>query len=160
MNVALGADIRIVDPNAKLGFVEINFGLLSDMSGTQSLRHLVRLDRIKELIFTGRKFLGVEAYEYGLATLLSDSPLSSALAATIAAKNPQAIRAAKKMLNVLPHTSVKEGLIAESNCSRELMGSDNQIEAVMSTFESRPPVFKGQKGKQSFSSKSVSKKRS
>jgi enoyl-CoA hydratase/carnithine racemase len=114
------------------------------MSATQSLLHLARLDRVKELIFTGRKFSGQEAYEYGLATVLSDSPQDTALkmAAEIANKNPEAIRAAKQLLNQLPHQSVKEGLIAESNCSRELMGTDNQIEAVMSTFEARPPLFK------------------
>ena len=53
LNLALGADIRVMAPDAKLGFVEITFGLLPDMSATQSLRHIARLDRIKELIFTG-----------------------------------------------------------------------------------------------------------
>lgn len=144
LNVALGADIRIVDPNAKLGFVEIGFGLLPDMSGTQALCQLTHLDRVKELIFTGRKFTGAEAYQYGLATQLSDTPLDDALvmARTIANRSPDAIRAAKKLLNAIPHSSVREGLIAESNCSRELMGTENQLEAVMATFEKREANFK------------------
>ncbi len=143
LNVALGADIRIVHPDAKLGFVEITFGLLPDMSGTQSMRYLARLDRVKELIFTGRKFTGAEAYEYGLATQLSDKPLEDAMimARTIASRNPDAIRGAKKLLNDIPHQSVREGLIAESNCSRDMMGTANQIEAVMATFENRAPNF-------------------
>lgn len=141
--VALGADIRIVDPNAKLCFVEIGFGLLPDMSGTQALRHLMHLDRVKELIFTGRKFTGAEAYQYGLAIQLSDTPLDDALAMarTIANRSSDAIRAAKKLLNAIPHSSVREGLIAESNCSRELMGTENQLEAVMATFEKREANF-------------------
>jgi len=143
LNLALGADIRVVAPDAKLGFVEITFGLLPDMSATQSLRHLARLDRIKELIFTGRKFTGAEAYEYGLATQLSETPREDALemARTIANRNPDAVRAAKAMLNDSMFCSTREGLIAESNCSRELMGTPNQLEAIMSGFEKRDPDF-------------------
>jgi enoyl-CoA hydratase/carnithine racemase len=143
LNIALGADIRIVAPDAKLGFVEITFGLLPDMSATQSLRHIARLDRIKELIFTGRKFTGEQAYEYGLATMLSDSPREDALAMarTIANRNPDAIRAAVKLLNKSVSGTTREGLIAESDCSRALMGTANQLEAIMSRFEGREPCY-------------------
>ena len=143
LNIALGADIRIVAPDARLGFVEITFGLLPDMSATQSLRHIARLDRIKELIFTGRKFSGEQAYEYGLATLLSDTPREDALAMarTIAGRNPDAVRAAKILLNDSMVCTVHEGLIAESDCSRALMGTANQLEAIMSGFEGREPKY-------------------
>jgi enoyl-CoA hydratase/carnithine racemase len=143
LNLALGADIRIVHPQTKMGFVEITFGLLPDMSATQSLRRLAALDRIKELIFTGRKFSGEQALAYGLATELSDDPLTDALAmaATIARRNPDAIGKAKQMLNNSALVSVREGLLEESNCSRQLMGTANQLEAVMSTFEKRDPLF-------------------
>lgn len=143
LNIALGADIRVVAPDAKLGFVEITFGLLPDMSATQSLRHLARLDRIKELIFTGRKFTGSQAYEYGLATVLSDNPREDALAMArqIANRNPDAIRAAKGLLNDSMFCTTHQGLVAESNCSRQLMGTPNQLEAIMSGFENRDPDF-------------------
>jgi|GEM_PF-2935450 len=45
------------------------------------------------------------------------------------------------MLNNSGLVSVREGLIEESNCSRSLMGTPNQLEAVMSTFEKREPKF-------------------
>lgn len=143
LNIAMAADIRVMAPDAKLGFVEITFGLLPDMSATQSLRHMATLDRIKELIFTGRRFTGEQAYEYGLATVLSNTPREEALsmARTIANRNPDAIRAAKKLLNESMHNSTRDGLIAESNCSRALLGTANQIEAIMSGFESREPKF-------------------
>ena len=88
LNLALGADIRVVAPDAKLGFVEISFGLLPDMSATQSLRHLVGLERAKELILTGRRFTGVQAAGYGLATTVSEHPAEKALeiARTIAGR--------------------------------------------------------------------------
>jgi enoyl-CoA hydratase/carnithine racemase len=143
LNIALGADIRIAHPQTKMGFVEITFGLLPDMSATQSMRRLAALDRIKELVFTGRKFSGADALEYGLVTELSEDPLSDALAmaAVIASRNPDAVRKAKQMLNNSALVSVREGLIEESDCSRQMMGTANQLEAVMSTFEKREPGF-------------------
>ena len=143
LNLAMGADIRVVAPDAKLGFVEISFGLLPDMSATQSLRHLVGLERAKELILTGRRFSGLQAVDYGLATTAIENPLEEALAIarTIAGRNPDAIRVGKKLLNDSVFSSTYDGLVAESNCSRELLGTPNQIEAVMSTFERRQANF-------------------
>ncbi|HET8705742.1 MAG TPA: enoyl-CoA hydratase-related protein, partial [Pseudomonadales bacterium] len=54
LQIALGADIRIAHPDTKLSVMEIKWGLIPDMSGTQTLRDLVRLDVAKELTFTGR----------------------------------------------------------------------------------------------------------
>ncbi|MCZ6828980.1 MAG: hypothetical protein O7F73_05240 [Gammaproteobacteria bacterium] len=45
------------------------------------------------------------------------------------------------MLNNAALVSVREGLIEEGDCSRTLMGTSNQLEAVMSTFEKRDPQF-------------------
>jgi hypothetical protein len=45
------------------------------------------------------------------------------------------------MLNNSALVSVREGLIEESDCSRQMMGTANQLEAVMSTFEKREPSF-------------------
>lgn len=144
LNIALGADIRIVHPATKMGFVEITFGLLPDMSATQALRRLAPLDRIKELIFTGRRFSGEQALQYGLATELSEAPLQRALeiAALIAGRNPEAVRKAKTLLNNSALVSVHEGLVEESTCSQTLIGTPNQLEAVMATFEKRQAQFK------------------
>jgi enoyl-CoA hydratase/carnithine racemase len=143
LNIAMGADIRVVAPTAKLGFVEITYGLLPDMSATQSLRHVVRLDRMKELVLSGRRFNGEEAYEYGLATMLSESPLETAMeiARSMASRNPDAVRAGKRLLNEAMFNTTAEGLLAESNCSRQLIGTPNQIEAVVATLEAREPSF-------------------
>ena len=63
------------------------------------------------------------------------------MARTIASRNPDAIRAAKKMLNESMFCSTRDGLLAESNRSRDLMGTANQLEAIMSGFEKREPNF-------------------
>ena len=143
INIALGADIRIVHPDTKMGFVEVTYGLLPDMSATLSLQRLASLDRIKELVLTGRRFNGSDAKEYGLATELSETPLEDALemAAMMASRSPDALRRGKQLLNQAAELSARDMLIAESNCSREMLGTPNQLEAVMATFEKREPNF-------------------
>lgn len=146
LNLALGADIRIVHPAAKLGFVEITWGLLPDMSASQSLRRLVALDRMKELVLTGRRFSGEDALRYGLATEVSETPLDDALsmAATIANRNPEAVRAGKEILNNSALVDVATGLAQEAEVTRSLLGSPNQLEAITAHFEGRAPVFRDQ----------------
>ena len=141
--IAMGADIRYVAPDARLSVMEIKWGLIPDMAGTQTLRNLVRLDVAKELTFSGRVISGSEAYELGLATRLSDHPLEDALelAREIAAKSPDAIRAGKKLLNASVQVSLEEGLRLEEKIQADLIGSPNQIESVRANLEKRPPSF-------------------
>jgi enoyl-CoA hydratase/carnithine racemase len=142
--IALGADIRIAAPDAKISVMEIKWGLIPDMSLTQTLRDLVPLDIAKELTFTGRVLSGEDAKELGLVTHVSEDPLSHAmdLAREIAGKNPDAIRAGKQLLETSWHADERTGLELESSLQIALIGSDNQKEAVMANFEKRPPVFK------------------
>ena len=141
--IAMGADIRYVAPDARLSVMEIKWGLIPDMAGTQTLRNLVRLDVAKELTFSGRVISGSEAYELGLATRVSDHPLEDALelAREIAAKSPDAIRAGKKLLNASVQISLEEGLRLEEKIQADLIGSPNQIESVRANLERRPPSF-------------------
>src|SRR6478609_2353957 len=90
--IALGADIRIVAPDVKMSVLEVRWGLIPDMTGTQLLPKVVGLDVAKELTFTGRMVEGEEAVRLGLATRVSDTPLDDALALAraIAGKSPQA----------------------------------------------------------------------
>lgn len=143
LNLALGADIRLVHPEARLAFVEATWGLVPDMSATQSLRNLVRLDVAKELVLTGREVSGTEAVEIGLATRLSDDPRADALrlAAQIAANSPDAMRAVKALLNESRQLHLADGLAREFDYSGSLMGTPNQIEAVMAKLESRPASY-------------------
>jgi enoyl-CoA hydratase/carnithine racemase len=141
--IALGADIRIVAPDARLSVLEIRWGLVPDMTGTYTLRQLVGLDVAKELTFTGRMVAGDEAVKLGIATRVSDNPHEDALklAAQIAASSPHAIRAAKRLLNQSGSVPLKQQLLDESREIGSLIGSPNQAEAVAAYFEKRPPVF-------------------
>ena len=143
IQLALGADIRIVAPDAQMSVLESRWGLIPDMTGTQTLVGLVGLDVAKELTFTGRMVSGTEAKELGLATHLSDDPRTMALelAHEIAGKSPHAIRAAKRLFNEASKVSTAEGFARERAEIGALIGSPNQVEAVTAFFEKRPPAF-------------------
>ena len=100
--IAMACDIRIVAPDAKLSVLEIRWGLIPDMTGTQMLPRLVGLDVAKELTYTGRMVSGAEAKRAGPGDPRERHPLEDAmaLAREIASKNPYAIRGAKKLLNM------------------------------------------------------------
>jgi enoyl-CoA hydratase/carnithine racemase len=141
--IALGADMRIVAPDAQISILEIRWGLIPDMTGTAMLPLLVGLDRAKELTFTGRMVSGAEAVQIGLATRVSDTPLEDALAMAreIASKSPTAVRGAKKLLNASPYRGVAEQFADERATIGSLIGKPNQVEAVMAYFEKRDPKF-------------------
>jgi enoyl-CoA hydratase/carnithine racemase len=113
------------------------------MTATAMLPLLVGLDVAKELTFTGRMVSGEEAVRIGLATKVSDTPVEDALAMAheIAGKSPQAVRGAKRLLNASPYRGVAEQFDDERRTIAPLLGSPNQIEAVMAYFEKRSPVF-------------------
>ena len=143
LQVALGADIRIADPDAKLSVMEIKWGLIPDMSITQTLRDLMPIDVAKELTFSGRILSGTEAQSLGLVTRTAKHPLDAAmaLAKEIAGKSPDAIRFAKKLFEESWHADEATGLALESSLQTTLIGSDNQLEAIKANFEKRGPDF-------------------
>jgi enoyl-CoA hydratase/carnithine racemase len=124
--------------------MEIKWGLIPDMSITQTLLDLVPLDVAKELTFTGRVVSGTEAVALGLATKVSADPLADALetAKLIATKSPHAIRAGKALLRDAPRMSRADALKLETALQVALLGSANQTEAVQANMMKREPAFK------------------
>ncbi len=141
--IALGADVRFATPDAKISIMEIKWGLVPDMSITQTLRDLLPIDVAKELTFTGRVLSGTDAQRLGLVTHVAEDPLAAAmeLAREIAGKSPDAVRAGKKLYEDSWHAEANVGLAMESSLQMELIGSPNQVEAVKANFENRAPNF-------------------
>src|SRR5204863_993386 len=101
--IMLGADLRYATADARFSVMEIKWGLVPDLAGTQLMRHLAREDVVRELTYTGRVFDGAEAQQMGFVTRVVDDPRAAALeiAKEIAAKSPDAIRADKRLLNAV-----------------------------------------------------------
>lgn len=143
IQIAAACDIRIAAPDALLSVMEVRWGLVPDMTGTQLLPRLVRPDVLKELTWTGRKVNGTEAAGLGLVTRIDPDPRSAALtlAGEIASKSPEAVRGAKKLIDAAWTSDLAAGFALEEDVQRTILGSPNQIEAVRANFEKRPPVF-------------------
>ncbi|WP_020109671.1 crotonase/enoyl-CoA hydratase family protein [Nocardia sp. 348MFTsu5.1] len=138
LQLALGADIRIVGPETKLSVMEIVWGLIPDMTGTQILPELVGRDVAKELVFTGRQISGTEALTLGLATRTHANPVvaATALATEIAGNSRNALVHAKALLELAGRTDLAAGFDAEQVAIRELIGSPEQIAVVRARQES------------------------
>lgn len=143
LQIASGADIRVIDPNARLAVMELKWGLVPDMGGYALWKGMVRDDVLRELTYTNREFSGAEAKELGFATYVDANPVTraTAIAADIANRNPHAQRAAKRLFNRYLEVGTDEILMAESVEQQALIGSRNQIEAVMSQMEKRAATF-------------------
>jgi enoyl-CoA hydratase/carnithine racemase len=143
LQIALGADVRIAAPDARLSVMEVKWGLVADMGITSTLPRLVRLDVAKELAYTGRIVSGAEAAQLGLVSHVDDDPLAAAraLAAEIAGRSPDAVRAAKALFDRSWTTPPADGLALESELQTALLRSPNQMAAVMAGVRREPPQF-------------------
>ncbi|MCW2999629.1 MAG: Enoyl-CoA hydratase [Solirubrobacterales bacterium] len=144
MQIALGADIRIAAPDARLSILEIRWGLVPDMGITQTLPRLLPIDVAKELTYTGRQVSGEEAAALGLVTRTAADPLAAAheLASEIASKSPSAIQAAKRLYDeTWAGNDGDAALVLETDLQVALIGSPNQLAAVTAAFTKQPGVF-------------------
>lgn len=142
--IMLGADIRIAAPDAKFSIMEGKWGLVPDMGGMALMHHLSRGDIIRRLTYTAEVFGADDAQNWGFITEVTNNPLAraTALATDIAARSPDAIREAKALISASQDMDVAEALLLESKAQERLIGSPNQIEALMAGFEKRAANFK------------------
>jgi enoyl-CoA hydratase/carnithine racemase len=143
LQVALGADVRLLAADARMSVMEMRWGLVPDMAGIALMRELVRADIARELVFSARIVEAEEACRIGLGTRMAADPLAEALAMAreIAGRNPDAVRAAKRLLNQTADGDDAQLLLAESVEQQRLIGSPNQREAVAAAMEKRAPRF-------------------
>lgn len=144
LQIALGADIRLLAPDARLSVMEIRWGLIPDMAGTRIMRDIVPLDVAKELTLTGKIVDAQEAVRTGLATRVCEDPVTEALglAGEIATRSPDAVVAAKRLLDMAWRLDDADGLQLETDLQMGLIGQRNQMEAARAGFEKRDPDFR------------------
>lgn len=143
LQIASGADIRVVRPDTRMAIMEMRWGLVPDMGGFALWRGLVRGDALRELVYTNREFSGEEALALGLATFVDADPLSraQAIAREIASRNPESVRAAKRLFDVMDDVGTDAILLAESREQAGVIRRPNQVEAVMAGMQKRAPKF-------------------
>ena len=143
LQIALGADIRIAAPDARLSVMEVKWGLIPDMGITRTLPRLVSIDVAKELTFTGRIVSGEQAAALGLVTRVDADPLTAAraLAAEIAQRSPDAVRGAKRLYDESWTGTPADTLGLEASLQGALIGTPNQLAAVAAGLSGEPGEF-------------------
>lgn len=142
LQIASGADVRIAAPDTRLSVMEVKWGIVPDMAGFALWRGLVRDDHLREAVYTAREFDAAEAAALGFVTRVADDPRAQALALAhaIAARSPDAVRAAKRLAGMEGDAAAI--LAAEAVEQARLIGSANQIEAVAANLSRRPARFR------------------
>ena len=145
LQLALACDLRVVARGTKLGLPEHRYGLLPDLGGTYWLPRVVGPARAKELIFTGEPIDAEEALRIGLANRIVDDgeleKAAGALAESLAAQPPVAVRGAKRAVDEAAGQSLREALreaaIGQAACIR----SADFVEAIRALGERRAPKY-------------------
>ena len=144
LQLALGADIRIAAPDARLAVMEMKWGIVPDMGGMVMLPRLVRGDVMRRLTYTAEPVSGEQAESWGLVTEVAADPLAAAMAMAqdLVSKSPSALRAAKALAGFAETHAPDVVLMEESRVQAQLIGKPHQMEVVAATLQKRPPVFK------------------
>ncbi|WP_242110346.1 crotonase/enoyl-CoA hydratase family protein [Luteimonas aquatica] len=145
LQLALGADLRVLAPQARLSFMEARWGLVPDMGGIALVRELLPIDRAKALVMSGRIVEAGEALRLGLATEVADDPLPRALelARELGAGSPDAVAAGKFLLQEAWRAPLSAALAMERRRQRMPIGRANQRIAMRRNLDrdGTPPAF-------------------
>lgn len=147
VDLVTACDIRLGTSDCFFTIQEINIGIVADVGTLQRLPYLLPQGLVRELAYTGRRFLAEEALRTGLLNRLLPTHEEAvaaglALAHEIAAKSPVAITGIKQVLNHGRARTVEDGLeyVATWNAAM-LMGEDLQ-EAIGAQMQKRSAMFK------------------
>lgn len=148
LEMALSCDLRICGEDATMGLPETGLAIIPGAGGTQRLPRLIGKSVAKELIFTGRKIGGRDAFSMGLVNhcVPAGEAHSKALevARDINQKGPLAIRMAKRAIDEGLVTDMASALSLEEDCYEQLLHTKDRLEGLAAFAEKRKPKYKGE----------------
>ena len=143
--LAMMCDMIFAAENAKFGQPEINLGILPGAGGSQRLTRAIGKSKAMDMILTARQMDAAEAERAGLvARVLPTSELVAtalAVATTIAALSPVALKMAKDAVNAAFETGLAQGIRHERLLFLSLFGTPHQREGMAAFVEKRAPDF-------------------
>jgi enoyl-CoA hydratase len=147
IDLVTACDMRYSSADAKFSVKEIDVGMTADVGTLQRLPRLVGEGMARELAYTGRTVDGAEAKAIGLVNRCFDTPEAllegaMAIAGTIAAKSPLAIRGCKEMITYAREHSVADGLNYVATWNAAMLLSGDLHEAAAAAREKRAPSFR------------------
>jgi enoyl-CoA hydratase len=143
LELAMSCDMLVVAEDARLGQPEINLGVMPGAGGTQRLTRAVGKTIAMEMVLLGRELAGRDAEAHGLANRAVPAervvPVALALARSIAAKAPQAVRTAKRAVGRAFEGSLHATLLEERRAFEALLQTADAREGVAAFLEKRTP---------------------
>ncbi len=146
-DIALASDFVFASTNAVFGMVYTNLALIPDLGGTFRLPKLVGLAKAREMILTGDKIGGEEAFRIGLAGKLTEPDKlmdeTMAFADRLAKRAPAAIAMSKAAINKGLGSDLITGQQFEAYMQSICLGGGDVVEAITAMLEQREPNFTG-----------------
>ncbi|MDP4088838.1 MAG: short-chain-enoyl-CoA hydratase [Bacillota bacterium] len=143
--LSLACDIRLASDRAKFGQPEVGLGITPGFGGTQRLARLVGTGIAKELIYTGKIIKADEALRIGLVNRVVEADKlmeeARALANTIAAQAPIAVKLCKEAINRGIQCDTDTALMYEAEVFGECFSTEDQKEGMSAFVEKRDKSF-------------------
>jgi 2-(1,2-epoxy-1,2-dihydrophenyl)acetyl-CoA isomerase len=147
LGLALSADFRVAGPASRFGANFARLGIHHGFGMTVTLPAVIGQQAALDLLYTGRRVKGEEAYALGLCDrLAADDELrdvARALAAEIAASAPLAVRSIRRTMRGDLPDRVRAACAREAERQAELFATEDFQEGVRASAERRAPRFKG-----------------
>lgn len=145
----LFCDLAIVDENAQLGLPEVTRGLVAAAGGLLRLPQRIPRAVALEIAMTGAPITAARAYELGLANRVAPSgtalEAARAMAATVVANAPLAVRESKGLMIAAAHLDElgEEAWAANGEVRTRIFHSEDAKEGPRAFAEKRTPLWTG-----------------
>lgn len=144
LELALCCDFRIAAKNTRLGFPEINLGVIPGWGGTQRLPRLIGRSRAMKMILTGDPINSSTALDYGLVDEVVDSfeallPAGEGFINKLKGKSRGAIAMAKRAVNEGIVMDLPDGLALESEIFGLAWSTEDRVEGIEAYMGKRKP---------------------
>ena len=147
LELAMHADIIVVDPASRLGQPEVRVGIMPGAGGTQRLMRAVGKFRAMLMCLTAEIVTGDEALAMGLASRVAPPGEVQAaaleIARTIAAMPPLAVAQIKEVMLAGADVPLSTALALERKAVQLLFASRDKTEGMTAFLEKRAPRYEG-----------------
>lgn len=147
LELAMACDFRIAADDSRFGFTEGNINLIPGSGGCSRLVKMIGPAWAKELVMAGEFIDAEQALRIGLVTRVVDKDelvqQARNLADKLVRKAPQALGAAKAVINVCQNIDTASGRVLERMAQSSLIRTDDHREGVAAFRAKRKPQYTG-----------------